>query len=94
MKKAQLNLFFFLHTKDKIHIIMLYCNYIRMIFNFQLTWRNEIRENFQKMKTDGSNLPHLEEELIKRRKEELRYEKQGHGFWDLFTSLNIKQKLV
>ncbi|KAH9514827.1 hypothetical protein Btru_023738 [Bulinus truncatus] len=36
-------------------------------------WRKEIRENFQKMKAEGSNLPQLEEELIKRRKEELRH---------------------
>ncbi|KAK6972362.1 mitogen-activated protein kinase kinase kinase 13, partial [Biomphalaria glabrata] len=36
-------------------------------------WRKEIRENFQKMKAEGSNLLQLEEELIKRRKEELRH---------------------
>ncbi|KAI8735490.1 mitogen-activated protein kinase kinase kinase 13, partial [Biomphalaria glabrata] len=36
-------------------------------------WRKEICENFQKMKAEGSNLPQLEEELIKRRKEELRH---------------------
>nr|KAI8726988.1 mitogen-activated protein kinase kinase kinase 12 [Biomphalaria glabrata] len=39
----------------------------------QEIWRKEIRENFQKMKSEGSNLLQLEEELIKRRKEELRY---------------------
>ncbi|KAK0040512.1 mitogen-activated protein kinase kinase kinase 12, partial [Biomphalaria pfeifferi] len=39
----------------------------------QEIWRKEIRENFQKMKAEGSNLPQLEEELIKRRKEELRH---------------------
>ncbi|XP_059162133.1 LOW QUALITY PROTEIN: mitogen-activated protein kinase kinase kinase 13-like [Physella acuta] len=39
----------------------------------QSIWRTEIRENFQKMKAEGSNLPQLEEELIKRRKEELRH---------------------
>ncbi|CAG5118235.1 unnamed protein product, partial [Candidula unifasciata] len=39
----------------------------------QVIWRDEIRENFQKMKAEGSNLPQLEEELIKRRKEELRH---------------------
>ncbi|KAI8739947.1 mitogen-activated protein kinase kinase kinase 13 [Biomphalaria glabrata] len=38
----------------------------------QEIWRKEIHENFQKMKAEGSNLPQLEEELIKRRKEELR----------------------
>ncbi|KAI8732011.1 mitogen-activated protein kinase kinase kinase 12 [Biomphalaria glabrata] len=35
--------------------------------------RKEIRANFQKMKAEGSNLPQLEEELIKRRKEGLRH---------------------
>ncbi|XP_055899409.1 mitogen-activated protein kinase kinase kinase 13-like [Biomphalaria glabrata] len=39
----------------------------------QEIWRKEIPENFQKMKAEGSNLPQLEEELIKRRKEELRH---------------------
>ncbi|XP_055870544.1 mitogen-activated protein kinase kinase kinase 13-like isoform X3 [Biomphalaria glabrata] len=39
----------------------------------QEIWRKEIRENFQKMKAEGSNLPQLEEELIKRRKEGLRH---------------------
>lgn len=49
-------------------------NYSREVFaESQETWRNEIRENFQKMKAEGSNLPQLEEELIKRRKEELRH---------------------
>ncbi|KAI8729441.1 mitogen-activated protein kinase kinase kinase 13, partial [Biomphalaria glabrata] len=35
--------------------------------------RKKIRANFQKMKAEGSNLPQLEEELIKRRKEGLRH---------------------
>ncbi|XP_012941530.1 mitogen-activated protein kinase kinase kinase 12 [Aplysia californica] len=49
-------------------------NYTRETFaESQMTWRTEIRENFQKMKAEGSNLPQLEEELIKRRKEELRH---------------------
>jgi hypothetical protein len=39
----------------------------------QERWREEIKENFQKMKAEGSHLPQLEEELIRRRKEELRY---------------------
>ncbi|CAG5125605.1 unnamed protein product [Candidula unifasciata] len=41
--------------------------------NSQAVWREEIQESFQKMKAEGSNLPQLEEELIKRRKEELRH---------------------
>ena len=38
----------------------------------QELWREEIKENFQKMKAEGSHLPQLEEELVRRRKEELR----------------------
>ena len=39
----------------------------------QLSWQDEIREHFQKMRSEGSHFPQLEEELIKRRKEELRW---------------------
>ncbi|XP_041374787.1 mitogen-activated protein kinase kinase kinase 13-like [Gigantopelta aegis] len=39
----------------------------------QLSWQDEIREHFQKMRAEGSHFPQLEEELIKRRKEELRH---------------------
>nr|KAG5713709.1 hypothetical protein BaRGS_024336 [Batillaria attramentaria] len=39
----------------------------------QELWREEIKENFQKMKAEGSHLPQLEEELVRRRKEELRH---------------------
>ncbi|KAL8625270.1 hypothetical protein ACOMHN_030028 [Nucella lapillus] len=39
----------------------------------QEQWREEIKENFQKMKAEGSHLPQLEEELVRRRKEELRH---------------------
>ena len=48
-------------------------NYNRENFvECQVQWREEIKENFQKMKAEGSHLPQLEEELIRRRKEELR----------------------
>ncbi|XP_013394256.1 mitogen-activated protein kinase kinase kinase 12 [Lingula anatina] len=40
----------------------------------QKYWQEEIKEQLQKIKSSGSNLrPHLEEELIKRRREELRH---------------------
>ncbi|XP_076461702.1 mitogen-activated protein kinase kinase kinase 13-like [Babylonia areolata] len=49
-------------------------NYNRENFvQCQEQWREEIKENFQKMKAEGSHLPQLEEELIRRRKEELRH---------------------
>lgn len=48
-------------------LICLLCGLLK-----QGLWREEIKEHFQKMKADGSHLPQLEEELIRRRKEELR----------------------
>lgn len=49
-------------------------NYNRENFvECQERWREEIKENFQKMKAEGSHLPQLEEELVRRRKEELRH---------------------
>lgn len=41
--------------------------------SFQKQWKEEIHEQLQKIKSEGSNMPQLEEELIKRRREELRY---------------------
>ncbi|KAL8576599.1 hypothetical protein ACOMHN_025074 [Nucella lapillus] len=49
-------------------------NYNRENFiQCQEQWREEIKDTFQKMKAEGSHLPQLEEELIRRRKEELRH---------------------
>lgn len=39
---------------------------------FQSTWKTEILEQLQIIQVEGSKYPKLEEELIKRRKEELR----------------------
>lgn len=48
---------------------------------FQITWRSEISIEFEKMRNESANLQNLhqlqrlDEELIQRRKEELKYEK-------------------
>ena len=46
-----------------------------MNFVMQNDWRLDIHEQFMKIKSQGSNMPQLEEELIQRRREELRLEK-------------------
>jgi hypothetical protein len=44
------------------------------VFSNQAEWKEEIREQLQKIKSDGSCYPqHIEEELIRRRRQELRY---------------------
>ncbi|XP_071112201.1 mitogen-activated protein kinase kinase kinase 13-B-like [Haliotis cracherodii] len=49
-------------------------NYSREDFmEEQVKWQEEIRELFMKMRSEGSHFPQLEEELIRRRKEELRH---------------------
>lgn len=52
----------------------------KVYLNQQITWRGEIKEEFEKMKNKSSSdmqnlhqLHHLDEELIRRRKEELRH---------------------
>ncbi|XP_061164753.1 mitogen-activated protein kinase kinase kinase 13-like [Saccostrea echinata] len=39
----------------------------------QTIWKDEIREQLQLIRCEGTHMPHLEEELIKRRREELRH---------------------
>jgi mitogen-activated protein kinase kinase kinase 13 len=41
--------------------------------DLQTEWKAEIKEQLQKIKSEGSHYPQLEEELIKRRREELRH---------------------
>ena len=36
-------------------------------------WKEEIKEQLQKIKSEGSHYPQLEEELVKRRRQELRH---------------------
>jgi mitogen-activated protein kinase kinase kinase 13 len=42
------------------------------IITFQGQWKEEIKEQLQKIKSEGSHYPQLEEELVRRRREELR----------------------
>ncbi|KAG8452666.1 hypothetical protein GDO86_004453 [Hymenochirus boettgeri] len=42
-------------------------------FNAQVEWREEVRLHFEKIKSEGTCLQRLEEELISRRREELRH---------------------
>ena len=44
-----------------------------LLYLFQTEWKEEIAEQLQKIKSEGSHMPQLEEELIKRRREELRH---------------------
>lgn len=41
--------------------------------NAQAIWKDEIKEQLQLIRCEGTHMPHLEEELIKRRREELRH---------------------
>ncbi len=41
-------------------------------FQYQVEWKEEIKEQLQKIKSEGSHMPQLEEDLIRRRREELR----------------------
>uniref|UniRef100_A0A671YAR4 mitogen-activated protein kinase kinase kinase n=1 Tax=Sparus aurata TaxID=8175 RepID=A0A671YAR4_SPAAU len=42
-------------------------------FQSQVEWRDEVRHHFEKIKSEGTCLHRLDEELIKRRREELRH---------------------
>lgn len=39
----------------------------------QIIWKEEIKEQLQLIRCEGTHMPHLEEELVKRRREELRH---------------------
>ena len=39
----------------------------------QAEWREEVKQHFEKIKSEGTCLHRLDEELINRRREELRY---------------------
>lgn len=43
----------------------------------QVEWRDEVRHHFEKIKSEGTCLHRLDEELIKRRREELRSAKNS-----------------
>ncbi|XP_063951496.1 mitogen-activated protein kinase kinase kinase 13-like [Lytechinus pictus] len=42
-------------------------------FDKQVDWREEIKLQFEKMKSEGSSMCHIDEDLIKRRQDELRH---------------------
>lgn len=42
----------------------------------QAEWRDEVRHHFEEIKSEGTCLHRLDEELIKRRREELRLAKE------------------
>lgn len=46
--------------------------YLFICYSPQIFWREEIAEQLQKFRSKGSHIPQLEEELVRRRKEELR----------------------
>lgn len=63
--------------------------------SLQVEWRDEVRHHFEKIKSEGTCLHRLDEELIKRRREELRFEKphfwqQDHGNTLSPNELNAK----
>lgn len=43
------------------------------MFSHQAEWREEVKQHFEKIKSEGTCLHRLDEELINRRREELRY---------------------
>lgn len=45
----------------------------------QVEWRDEVRHHFEKIKSEGTCLHRLDEELIKRRREELRLVDQSEA---------------
>lgn len=47
----------------------------------QVEWRDEVRHHFEKIKSEGTCLHRLDEELIKRRREELRLANQSETMW-------------
>ena len=42
-------------------------------FSIQAQWKEEIKEQLQQIKSEGSHMPQLEEELIRRRRDELKH---------------------
>ena len=42
----------------------------------QVAWRDEVRHHFEQIKSEGTCIHRLDEELIKRRREELRLAKE------------------
>lgn len=52
----------------KVGLMDVFC----LSLSLQVQWRDEVRHHFEKIKSEGTCLHRLDEELIKRRREELR----------------------
>uniref|UniRef100_A0A4W5JCQ9 mitogen-activated protein kinase kinase kinase n=1 Tax=Hucho hucho TaxID=62062 RepID=A0A4W5JCQ9_9TELE len=50
-------------------------------FKSQAEWREEVKQHFEKIKSEGTCIHRLDEEMIIRRKEELRYRKRVMDGW-------------
>ncbi|CAB3365122.1 Hypothetical predicted protein [Cloeon dipterum] len=65
-------------------------------YKTQETWREEVRQQMSKMQTEGSHIPKMEQELIEKRKQELKhaedirkhYERQLERTNNLFLDVN------
>lgn len=55
---------------------------------YQAEWREEVKQHFEKIKSEGTCLHRLDEELINRRREELRFVLYIHSF---MVSLLLQQ---
>ena len=43
------------------------------MWSIQAEWREEVKQHFEKIKSEGTCIHRLDEELVNRRREELRY---------------------
>jgi demethoxyubiquinone hydroxylase (CLK1/Coq7/Cat5 family) len=65
-------------------------------YKTQATWKEEIRSVLKKMQTEGSHIPRLEQDLVEKRKQELKhaedirkhYEKQLERTNNLYMDVN------
>lgn len=48
-------------------------SWLTEMYSHQAEWREEVKQHFEKIKSDGTCLHRLDEELINRRREELRF---------------------
>lgn len=48
------------------------CNHLNVKLLWQAEWRDEVKKHFEKIKSEGTCIHRLDEELIRRRREELR----------------------
>ncbi|KAK7044285.1 hypothetical protein SK128_019086 [Halocaridina rubra] len=51
-------------------------------FKTQMTWKAEIRQQMASMNSRGSHIPHMEEDLVKRRHDELKHAQDIREHWE------------